>query len=196
MEDFAYILPYVCREVWCFTEVQDDVQDEYQPGCDGGAVEDVEKGSSYSQQIGKAVEAKIDQMSCQLHNLDVKHWSVKFMVCLKYLKSKLILLGITESPHLVNNVLEVVLHKVHGLAEPAPDRLPGVVLRLVAVVVADAQLQGNVRPQSCILHWFHFLLGIGHGNLQCIGSGPILWIFQEYLSGIKADNGLITRVGI
>ena len=73
MEDFAYILPYVCREVWCFTEVQDDVQDEYQPGCDGGAVEDVEKGSSYSQQIGKAVEAKVDQMSCKLHNLDVKH---------------------------------------------------------------------------------------------------------------------------
>ena len=71
MEDCASILPNVCREVWCFKEVQDD--DEYQPGCDGGAVEDVEKGSSYSQQIGKAVEAKVDQMSCQLHNLDVKH---------------------------------------------------------------------------------------------------------------------------
>ena len=45
---------------------------EYQPGCDGGAVEDVEKGSSYSQQISEAVETKVDQMSCQLYNLDVK----------------------------------------------------------------------------------------------------------------------------
>ena len=50
-----------------------DEKDEHTPGCDGGAVEDVEKGSSYSQQISKAVEAKVDQMSCQLHNLGAKH---------------------------------------------------------------------------------------------------------------------------
>ena len=58
----------------CIVRVQDD--EEYQPGSDGGAVEDVEKGSSYSQQVGKAVEAKVDQMPCQLHNLDVKQFSV------------------------------------------------------------------------------------------------------------------------
>jgi len=62
------------------------------------------------------------------------------------LKRKFVLFRVTESPHLVDNILEVVLHEVHGLAEPAPDRLPGVVLRLVAVVVADAQLQRDVRP--------------------------------------------------
>ena len=80
------------------------------------------------------------------------------MWCVCHLKSKLVLLRITKSPHLVNNILEVVLDEVHRLAEPASDGLPGVVLRLVAVVVADAQLQGDVRPQSRILHWFHLLL--------------------------------------
>ena len=58
--------------------------EEYQPGCDGGTVEDIEKGSSYPKQIGKTVEAKVDQMSCQLHNLHVKYFSVKFILCVCY----------------------------------------------------------------------------------------------------------------
>ena len=36
-----------------------------------------------------------------------------------HLKCELVLFRVTESPHLVDDVLEVVLNEVHGLAEPA-----------------------------------------------------------------------------
>ena len=72
---------------------------------------------------------------------------------------------------------------MHGLAESAPDSLPGMVLCLVAVVVADAQLQGNVRPKSGILHWFHFLLRIDHWFLSSQVN-----IFRDF-SGIIVDMG-------
>ena len=59
------------------------------------------------------------------------------------LEGEFVLLRVAECPHLIHDVLEVALHEVHGLAEPAPDGLPGVVLGLVAVVVTGEVVTGQ-----------------------------------------------------
>ena len=59
------------------------------------------------------------------------------------LEGEFVLLRVAECPDLIHDVLEVALHEVHGLAEPAPDGLPGVVLGLVAVVVTGEVVTGQ-----------------------------------------------------
>ena len=74
-----------------------------------------------------------------------------------HLKGQFVLLGVTEGPHLVHHVPQVLLHEAHGLAEPGPHRLPAVVaglLVVVVVVVADAELERDVGPQPGVLDWF------------------------------------------
>ena len=73
-----------------------------------------------------------------------------------HLECQLVLLGVTERPHLVHHVPQVLLHEAHGLTEPRPHRLPAVVAGVlvgVVVVVADAELQGDVGPEPGVLDW-------------------------------------------
>ena len=64
-----------------------------------------------------------------------------------YFERELVLLRVTESPHFVHHILEIVLDKGHGLTEPGPHGLPARavgVLAGVVVIVTDAKLERNV----------------------------------------------------
>ena len=127
------------------------------PGGDRAAVQDVEQSPRDPQQVGEAVEAEVYEMSGQLYDLinPVKEQSTSHYT---HLECQLVLLRVTEGPHLVNHIPQVLLHEAHRLAEPRPHGLPAAVagvLRRVVVVVADAELERDVGPEPRVLDWLY-----------------------------------------
>ena len=88
------------------------------------AVQDVQEGLGEPQEVAEAVEPEVDELPGQLDHLE----------------GELVLLRVAESPHVVDDVLEVGLDEDDGRVEARANHLLGRVRCLVGVVA-----ENNIR---------------------------------------------------